>query len=366
MKVALVYDRVNKWGGAERILLALHKMFPDAPLFTSVYNSQTAGWARTFRVIPSFLQKFPFSKKHELLAPLMPIAFEQFSFDEFDLVISITSEAAKGIITKPATKHLCICLTPTRYLWSGYAEYFSSLLFRFIMAPIVWYLRRWDIVAACRPDTMVAISQEVQKRIDTYYHRKSVVIYPPLDENFFQKPSGTEGVLKKFGLKTLSYFLVVSRLSKFTSYKRVDQAIAAANSLQVPLVVAGGGDIAYFSSLAGPTVTLTGKISDEELKVLYSNCKALIFPAREDFGLVMAEVQACGRPVIAFNKGGAAEIVQHGKTGLLYEKQTVDALITALKNFKEKDYNSLYCTQQAKKFAFSLFEKQLKSLIDGL
>ena len=132
MKVALVYDRVNKWGGAERVLLALHELFPDAPLYTSVYNSKTAGWAEDFDVRTSFLQQFPYAKtSHEFYPLLMPLAFESFSFDEYDLVISITSEAAKGIITKPSTKHLCICLTPTRYLWSGYETYFSNPFLKF-------------------------------------------------------------------------------------------------------------------------------------------------------------------------------------------------------------------------------------------
>ncbi|MDE2025640.1 MAG: glycosyltransferase [Patescibacteria group bacterium] len=365
MKVALVYDRINKWGGAERVLLAINNMFPDAPLYTSVYSRQKAPWADVFRVIPSFLQNLPFSKKHELLAPLMPIAFEQFTFDEFDLVISVTSEAAKGILTKPHTKHLCICLTPTRYLWSGYEEYVKGFL-RMLLAPLVWYLRTWDIAASSRPDKMVGISNEVRSRIKTYYNRESELLYPPLNEFFLESGKEDDTILKKCNLRSQSYFLVVSRLSRFTGYKRVDQAIAAANALKIPLVIAGDGDIAYFSSFAGPTVTFTGKVSDAQLKALYTHCKALVFPAHEDFGLVMAEVQACGRPVIAYNKGGAAEIVIHGQTGILYEKQTTEALTNALKNFTEKDYNSQYCKQQAQQFAFSHFEKHLRALIASL
>jgi len=366
MKVALVYDRVNKWGGAERVLLALKKIFPSAPLFTSVYNPKTAKWANVFTIHPSFLQNSPFPKKHELLAPLMPLAFEQFSFDEYDLVISVTSEAAKGIITKPGTKHICICLTPTRYLWSGYEEYVPQGLFRFFSAPLVSYLRGWDKVAATRPDIMVAISKEVQKRIREYYDRSSEILYPPLEETFFEPISNEDEVLKQYSLTKRGYFLVVSRLSKFTRYKRVDQAITAANKLQLPLIIAGDGDIPYFSSLAGPTVRFLGKVSDADLKVLYTNCKALIFPAKEDFGLVMAEAQACGSPVIAYAEGGALDIVVPNKTGLLYEKQTIDELIRALKTFNEKDYNSLYCRQNAKRFAFSHFEKQIKALLHSL
>lgn len=362
MKVALVYDRVNKWGGAERVLLALQKIFPDAPLYTSVYNKQKTPWANNFYVITSFLQKIPFLKKHELLAPFMPIAFEQFSFDGYDVVISITSESAKGIITKPHTKHICICLTPTRYLWSGYKEYFSSSLFRFITKCLVWYLKKWDKMASARPDIFIAISIEVQQRIQTYYHRTSSVVYPAIDEQFLSSHLDSS-ILKKHHLTQGNYFLVVSRLSQFTKYKRVDQAIAAANTLGLPLVIAGGGDLEYFKSLAGKTVIFTGSISDPQLKALYTNAKALIFPALEDFGLVMAEMQACGRPVIAFGKGGAVDIVQPGKTGILYKDQTVESLIEALKSFNEKDYNRKYCIENAKKFSFENFKKEIQRVI---
>ncbi len=160
MKVALVYDRVNKWGGAERVLLVLHELFPEAPLFTSLYQPENASWAKVFpKVIPSFLNKNPFWRdKHEYIAALMPIAFETFNFDEYDLVISVSSEAAKGIITKPSTLHICYCLTPTRYLWSMYDFYFRNPVFKVISKPFVSYLRHWDKIAAQRPDIMVSIS----------------------------------------------------------------------------------------------------------------------------------------------------------------------------------------------------------------
>ncbi len=180
MKVALVYDRVNKWGGAERVLLALKSLFPDAPLYTSVYNSDNAKWAEVFSVKSSFLQKFPGARKlHEYYAPLMPMAFESFDFSEFDAVISVTSEAAKGIITKPETFHLCVCLTPTRYLWSGYDEYFKNPVLKFVSWPVVRYLKMWDKIAAQRPDQIVSISETVRDRVEKYYNRSSEVIYPP-------------------------------------------------------------------------------------------------------------------------------------------------------------------------------------------
>jgi hypothetical protein len=166
MKVALVYDRVNKWGGAERVLMALHELFPQAPLFTSVYDKKKASWASQFKVKTSYLQHIPFIRsRHELIPFLMPSAFERLDFAGYDLVISITSESAKGIITKPGTKHISYILTPTRYLWSGYEDYFKKPTFRTVAHPAVSYLRKWDKVAAMRPDEIVSISKEVQHRV---------------------------------------------------------------------------------------------------------------------------------------------------------------------------------------------------------
>src|ERR1035437_6994117 len=276
MKTALVYDRVNKWGGAERVLLALHKIFPEAPLYTSVLNIEKAPWAKVFDVKTSFLQNFPkASTSHEFYAPLMPIAFEGFNFDQYDLVISVTSESAKGIITNPKTLHICYCLTPTRYLWSGYNDYFRSSVFRFLSKPVVSYLRFWDKIASQRPDEYIAISSEVKKRIKKYYGRDSEIIYPPL-----MLEVDSQSDLRVSG----DYFLVVSRLTNF--YKRVDIAIKACNQLKLPLKIVGeGADFENLNRIAGPTVEFLGNLTDEKLSFYYKNCKALIFPGLEDFGL---------------------------------------------------------------------------------
>lgn len=191
VKTALVYDRVNKWGGAERDLLALHEIFPDAPLYTALFHSKKAPWTSSFpKVIPSFLQKIPFaSDRHERFPYLMPLAFESFDFSHYDIVISVTSEAAKGIITKPGTLHICYCLTPTRYLWSHYEIYFKKASFRAITKPVVSYLRYWDKIAAQRPDVIVSQSTEVQKRVKKYYGRESELIFPPVEISKFQNPN---------------------------------------------------------------------------------------------------------------------------------------------------------------------------------
>jgi glycosyltransferase involved in cell wall biosynthesis len=356
MKVALIYDRVNKWGGAERVLLALHKIFPDAPLYTSVYNQEKTPWAKVFTVKTSFLQNFPkASTSHEFYAALMPLAFESFNFDEFDLVISITSEAAKGIITKPKTLHVCYCLTPTRYLWSGYKDYFRSPIFRFISKPIVAYLRSWDKIAAQRPDKYIAISSEVKNRIKKYYQRDSAIIYPPLMmAGKSQNDSKTSG----------DYFLLVSRLTNF--YKRVDIAIKACTKLNLPLKIVGEGiDQESLKRIAGPTVEFLGNLTDEELASYYRNCKALIFPGLEDFGLTMVEAGSFGKPVVAFRGGGSLDIVREGVTGDFFNEQTPESLMTVLKSFNDKRYNTKSCKENSERFSFERFEESFKNFLES-
>jgi glycosyltransferase involved in cell wall biosynthesis len=366
MKVALVYDRVNKWGGAERVLLALHKIFPKAPLYTAVYDSDSAKWAKVFRVHPSFLQKIPIARNHhEHFAPFMPLVFESFDFSKYNLVISVTSEAAKGIITPPEIKHICICLTPTRYLWSGYNEYFKNSLFKFITAPLIQYLRNWDFSAAHRPDEMIAISETVQKRIKKYYKRDSHIVYPPAElSKVVTQKSKNE---KAFKYKNEKYYLVVSRLSKLTAYKRVDLAIKAANKLSLKLIIVGEGrDEEYYKSLAGDTVTFVGSVSDSELHNYYTHAQALIFPGNEDFGLVMVEAQAHGTPVIAYRKGGATEILQDEKTGKFFDSQTVSNLVEVLKSFDKSVYNKNDCIANSKRFSFYNFEKEIQKVVKML
>jgi glycosyltransferase involved in cell wall biosynthesis len=364
MKVALVYDRVNKWGGAERVLLALHQLFPQAPLFTSVYNREKAPGAKVFEVKTSFLQKFPKAQtSHELYAPLMPLAFENFDFDDYDLVISVTSEAAKGVITKPTTRHICYCLTPTRYLWSGYKDYFKSPLFKLLTKPLVSYLRSWDKIAAQRPDDYIAISTEVQDRIKRYYGRDSEVIYPPLmmDAHDSRSERGSPQTAKNEA--TEDYFLIVSRLTNF--YKRVDIAIKACNELQLSLKIVGSGlDKKNLMKMAGPTVEFLGNLTDDNLAIYYKKCKALIFPAREDFGLAMVEAQTFGRPVIAFRGGGALDIIKEGITGEFFDAQTVDSLKGVLKSFRENRYNTQLCRENAERFTFARFERDFKKFLN--
>lgn len=355
MKVALVYDRINKWGGAERVLLALHEIWPEAPLYTAVYNPETAIWAEKFKVVSSSLNKFPLAKTwHETYAPLMPFAFESFNFEKYDVVISVTSEAGKGIITKPKTLHLCYCLTPTRYLWSGYKDYFRNEAFRFLTKPIVGYLRYWDKIAAQRPDIYLAISKNVQKRIKKYYNRDSEVIYPLVDTGKWKVEDGKQ--------KTEEYFLLVSRL---VPYKRVDIAVQAFNQLGLPLKIIGAGsELERLKRMAKKNIEFLGQLTDKALLGYYQECRALIFPQEEDFGLVPLEVQACGRPVIAYRGGGVLESVVEGVTGSFFYPQTSQALIKAVKKFKSKDYESTQCRESAEKFNKEKFKKKFKKTVE--
>lgn len=353
MKIALVYDRVNKWGGAEKVLLFLHKLFPKAPLYTSVYNRETAPWAEVFDVRTSFLQKFPRAAvSHESYAPLMPIAFESFNFDEYDLVVSVTSEAAKGIITKPKTLHVCYCLTPTRYLWSGYKEYFSNAVLRHASWPLISYLRKWDLIASSRPDLYIAISNEVKQRIKKYYKKDSEVIYPPfkkLKDSSENKNSDKD------------YFLVVSRL---VPYKKIQIAIEAFNKLGWPLKIVGTGwEKEKLTRMAKSNIEFLGSLSEEELASYYKNCKALIFPGIEDFGLVMVEAQSFGKPVVAFGNGGALDIIKPNKTGLFFNHQTSESLVKALTEANWRNYNNKLCEDNATRFLEENFKNRFLGLV---
>lgn len=350
MKTALVYDRINKFGGAERVLLALHEMFPDAPLYTSVYDPASAGWAKVFDVRTSFIQKLPLPKTaHEYYPFLMGPAFETFNFDEYDLVISVTHEFAKAIITKPQIKHLCYCLTPTSYLWSGYDQYFSGRpLLKFLSKPLVNYLRWYDKIVCHRPNKYIAISETVQSRIQKYYGLDSEVIYPPVD--LARGPLARQEDL---------FFLIVSRL---VPNKRIDIAVEGFNKLGLPLKIIGTGrDLASLRSRSKNSIEFLGYLTDEEVKGYYEKCRAVIICGEEDFNIVAVEAQSYGKPVIAYRAGGVTETVIENKTGYFFDEQTAKSLINTVKKFKS--LNSADCVENAQRFSKERFKKEFLNYV---
>lgn len=361
MKIALVYDRVNKIGGAEKVLLALHEIWPDAPLYTAVYNNKTAAWAKDFNIKTSFMQKFPFAKKHHRFYPwLTPFAFESFLFNKYDVVVSVTSAEAKAIISKPDTLHICYCLTPTRYLHSGYEDYlkqpgfgflsfFAKKFFKFL-AP---KLKKWDLVAAQRPDKYLAISNAVKKRIKKYYQRDAEIIFPPVETDKF-RPN------KKVDKK--DFFLIVSRLEP---YKRIDLAIKAFNNLGLPLKIIGTGSMEKtLKKQANKNIEFLGQLTEDSLINYYQTCRSFIMPQNEDFGIAAVEAQAAGRPVIAYKRGGALDTIINNKTGVFFENQDVESIIKAVKEFEKKDFKAKDCLDNAKKFDKNKFKKQIKKFVE--
>lgn len=365
MKVAIVYDRVNKWGGAERVLLALQEMFPDAPLYTSVYNPKKAHWAKVFsRVYTTFLQSIPFIQAHhEWFGWLMPLAFESLDFRQYDLVISVTSEFAKGIITSPKTKHICLCLTPTRYLWSHYATYFKGQTFKGVAEPMVRYLRNWDKIAAQRPDLIVAISTEVQTRIKKYYGRDSIIVFPPVIKLVKRPPLERSRRRAPFGEGEAlrNYYLVVSRL---VPYKRVDLVVRAFNQLKLPLVVVGtGSEEAKLKRMADKNITFAGFVPEEKLAGYYQKARAFIMPQEEDFGLTCVEAQSMGVPVVAYRAGGARDTVIDGVTGVFFESQTVESLRKAVVRLEKLEFDKYAIIKNADRFSKEGFRQKLLKLI---
>ena len=336
--VALVYDRVNKWGGAEKVLLALHEIFPDAPLYTSVYHSQSAPWAKVFpKIIPSFLQGFPLAQSHhELYAWATPIAFETLDLGGYDAVVSVTSSDAKAVITGPTTFHLCYCLTPTRYLYSHPV----------VPWPISSYLKRWDRIASRRPDSYIAISGVVQDRIKQYYGQDSQIVYPPVDLEIFKDT--------KYMIRDTKYFLAVNRL---VYHKQPEVLVEVFNELNLPLTMIGSGHMySRLVQMAKPNISILNHVTDAELVSHYKAALAYVSVHEEDFGIAYVEAQAAGLPILALNRGGVRDIVTHGQTGLLLD--SIDELKSAIINFSSYKFNSQLAISNSRVFSKARFQSE--------
>ena len=354
MKVAIAHDWLNQFGGAERVVAELHNLFPDAPIYTTVYRpAEFPPEMRTWDVRTSFLQRIPFAqRRHQPFFPLMPLAFESFDLREYDLVISSSSACAKGVITRPDAVHICYSHTPCRYLWDSYHDYTQGMRFRALAAPVAHWLRLWDQLSSNRVDHFIANSSLVEDRIRTYYRREAEVIHPPVGVDRFQ-PNG---------LPPENFYLIVSRL---VAYKRIDVAIEAANLLGRRLVIVGDGpQRKRLESLAGPTVALLGRRSDEEVAELYARCRAFLFPTYEDFGIAPVEAQAAGRPVVAYGRGGALDTVIPGVTGLFFQEQSGPALARAITEFESQNWDPALCRRNAERFASPLFLRRINVAIE--
>lgn len=359
MRVALVHDYLNQYGGAERVLEAFCELFPDAPIFTTLYDEKlTAGAFRGKNIKTSFLQHMPFSRTHHRLFPLlMPMAVEQFNLAEYDVVLSDSASFAKGVITKPYTFHISYCHTPPRYAWDDshkYIEEFGySTPIRLVVPLFMNYVRIWDREAALRVDRFVTNSRFVQSRIKKYYGETAEVIYPPVRTDFFT-PGESEG-----------YFLVVGRLS---AYKRFDLAVSVFNELGLPLKIVGGGpERERLERLAKPNIEFVGRVDDETLRQYYAHAEAFIFPQEEDFGITAVEAMASGKPVIAFRGGGALETVKEGETGVFFDTQSEESLYQAVRGFNTRAFDSQRIREHALLFDKEIFKKKiLASLTDSL
>jgi glycosyltransferase involved in cell wall biosynthesis len=352
MKIAIVHDDLVQWGGAERMLLGLSEAFPDAPIYTSIYDKANLLLANQLvgkNIITSFMQKIPFWRKlYKALLPIYPLAFEQFDFSEYDVVISQTTRFAKSIITKPETVHICYMHTPPRFLYQFTEEKLSLLL-----KPLLSYLRMFDQITAERPDLYLAGSKNAQTRIKNIYDKKSEVLYPFVDVEQFDFEDRFDG----------GYYLVISRLNK---YKNVDVIVQACTELGVPLKVIGRGpELLNLKAIASKNIEFIQGVPDKILKNIIAGCKGLIVGAEEDFGLTPLEAQAFGKPVIALGKGGALETVMENKTGIFFAKPTVPYLKGAIKNFEQTTFDSHECRKNAERFSKKHFIQQLRSFVEN-
>ena len=358
MKVALVHDYLNQMGGAERVVMAFHEIFPDAPIYTSIYDPQRVDPAfQKMDVRTSFMQKIPMvTKHHQPFLPLYPFAMEQLDLRGYDLVLSSSSAFGKGVLTRPETLHICYCHTPMRWCWN-YDEYVErehlGRVSRSILPFLITGLRIWDQSTAMRVDDFIANSPVVAERIKKYYRRDAVVIPPPVEADRFLFDPATQPE---------DYFLILGRL---VPYKRIDLAIEACNALQLPLVIIGGGrDLERLQRMAGPTIRFLGRLSDEEVLHYYAHCRAFLFPGEEDFGIAPLEAQASGRPVIAYGAGGALASVIDGVTGLFFHEQTVESLISTLASFETSRFDPEVIRNHALEFDKPRFKRRIQQFID--
>ena len=355
MKVAIVHDYLNQPGGAERVVATLHRMYPDAPIFTTIYDPAVVGEPlASADVRVSWMQRLPGWRKHfKAYLPLYPLAVRSFDLRDFDLIISSSSAFAKGVRVPKGAVHVCYCYTPMRFAWSfdAYVGRSSlSALSRVAASVVMGPMRRWDVSTARHVHRFIAISNEIAKRVRDIYDRDCDVIFPPVDvERFHARPNPED------------FFLIVSRLN---SYKRIDLAVAACTARGLPLVIVGDGpDRPQLQAAAGPTVRFLGRLPDAEVTDLFARCRALILPGAEDFGLTPLEANAAGRPVVAFARAGALDTVHPGFTGVLFDEPTADSLAKALDALVARDWDQDVLRAHADTFSEETFAARFRDAV---
>jgi len=361
-KIAIVHDWLTVSGGAELVVAELHRLFPKAPIYTSVYDASKFPWLKNADVRTTNLQeKLPKSLrfKHTLWPTLRAKAFRKLDLTEFDIIISSSSAEAKAVRkTRKGQVHIAYIHTPIRYYWSHYQEFkkeFTFGIFTPFIRPVIPFfvkrMRKLDLESVQDIDTIIANSSITQARIKEYYKKPSTVVHPPVNiERFTPPPKGERSGYVIWG--------------RHVPYKRFDLAIKAANTLQLPLTIIGSGqDTTRLKKLAGPTITFTGRVSDEDLIQLAQSAKGFLFPGEEDFGIAAVEALAAGTPVIAYKKGGALDIIQDGETGVLFTEQTVESLVAAIARFETMTFLPATLHRKAKRFDTGLFDSKITKIV---
>ncbi len=357
MRIALVHDYLSQDGGAERVLKALHEIWPEAPIFVLFHDRKKITNFATADVRESFLAHLPFGKsQYQWYLSWMPLATESFDLKNFDVVISTSSVFAKGVITSPNTLHISYCHTPPRFLWADNYRYLEDLklnrLIKSLLPRLIHRLRLWDKMSVDRVDHFIANSKTVQQRINKYYRRESEVIYPPVDTHLFQPQ-------KNIG----DYFVAGGRL---VPYKRIDLVIKVFNRLRYPLKIFGTGpELATLQNIAKPNIEFLGAITDEAKAKLLAGARAFLHPQVEDLGITAVEAMASGRPVIAYPVGGATETVIDGVTGVFFRQQSWESFLDTVLNFNHENWDSAKIKEYASKFNVDLFKIALKQSVDN-
>lgn len=362
-KIAIVHDWLTNMGGAEPLLLEMHKLYPDAPIYTSVYDKDKMQAFAGLDVRTTYLQKIlpKFLRyKHILWPVLRAHAFRRLDMSDYDVIISSSTAESKAVKKRSGALHICYCNTPTRYYWSHYEEFRNSFNFGalnifvkpFIPLFVRW-MRRLDLQSVQGVDFFIANSNEVKRRIKKYYNRDSTVIFPAVNTKRFVKNDSKKQARKGFVI-----------WGRHVPYKRFDLAVEACTRLNLPLTVIGTGpETKKLKVMAGPTITFAGRASDEELERIAHQSEAFLFPGEEDFGISPVEAMAAGLPVIAYKSGGALDYVIEGKTGVFFEEQTVESLCDALFSFNKSDYSQNDFVTMSQKFSTEQFVKKLQAYV---